>query len=266
MGIVRRILVTLVAVLTVAFIGICWVAPVAMSFYSSSKAIPVTRVLPADLKDNLISQAEGTKLSYLGYDFEVPWSDLDESRTELFPKDKPNKTMARFHFRSGLQLLVFTGPPHSFYDQYTKEIKMVPAGFVAAFGSGATTSDYEFMKQVLEFSPDRIPHWTTTPAIQSRVAVLLLTKSIIPTKFAQTGIFNLRNGAYEGFQEGNPKDPRTSKDGLFLSLYSSDGSVEIMISEKDYKASGGVTQAEINRIVQSLHRTEPKAIASSTNP
>ena len=99
MGIVRRILVILV-VLTIAFIGIYWVTPVSMSFHSSSKATPVTRVLPADLKDNSISQAEGTELSYLGYDFEVPWSDLDKSKTELFPKDKPYKTMARFHFRS----------------------------------------------------------------------------------------------------------------------------------------------------------------------
>jgi|SRR5579872_181893 len=264
MGIVRRILVTFAAVLTIAFIGIYWVTPVAMSFYSSSKAIPVTRVLPADLKDNSISQAEGTKLSFLGYDFEVPWSDLEESKTELFPKDKPDKTMGRFHFRSGLQLLVFTGPPHSFYDQFTQEIKMVPAGFVAAFGSGATTSDYEFMKRVFEFSPNKVPHWTATPATQSRVTVLLLAKSIIPTKCAQTGIFNLHNAAYEGFQQGNTSAPQTSKDGLFLSLYSSDGGIEIMISEKDYKASGGVTQPEINRIVQSLHRTKAKVL-SATN-
>jgi hypothetical protein len=55
-----------------------------------------------------------------------------------------------------------------------------------------------------------------------------------------------------------------SKDGLLLSLYSNDGGIEIMISEKDYKSSGGVTQPEINRIVQSLHRAEPKAIAAST--
>ena len=120
------------------------------------------------------------------------------------------------------------------------------------------------MKRVFEFSPDKIPHWTTTPAIQSRVTVLLLAKSIIPTKFAQTGIFNLHNAAYQGFQQGNPNDPQTSKDGLFLSLYSSDGGIEMMIAEKDYKAPSGVTQPEINRIVQSLHRTEPRAIASST--
>jgi len=265
MRIARRILVILAVVLTVAFIAIYWMTPVAMSFYSSTKAIPVTRVLPADLKDNSISQAGGPNLSYLGYDFEVPWSDLDESKTEPFPKDKPDKTVARFHFRSGLQLLIFTGPPHSFYDQFTKEIKMVPAGFIAAFGTGATTSDYKFMKRVFEFSPDKIPHWTTTPAIQSRVTALLLAKSIIPTRSAQTGIFNLHSAAYEGFQQGNPNDPQTSKDGLFLSLYSSDGGIEIMISEKDYKGSGAVTQPEINRIVQSIHRTEPKAVAASTN-
>jgi hypothetical protein len=264
MGIVRRILITLVVTLAVVFTGMYWIVPVAMSFYSASKANPVTRVLPVDLRDVSVSQAGGTKLSYLGYDFEVPWSDLDESKTEVFPKDKPNKTVARFHFRSGLQLVVFAVPPHFFYDQYTKEIKMEPTGFASAFGSQATTSDYEFVKRVFEFSPDEIPHWTTTPRIQSRVTALLLTKSIIPTKFAQTGIFNLHNAAYKGFQQGNPNDQRTSKDGLLLSLYSDDGGVEIMISERDYKASC-VTQPEINRIVQSFHRTEPRAIAASAN-
>ena len=50
MRIARRILVILAVVLTVAFIAIYWMTPVAMSFYSSTEAIPVTRVLPADLR------------------------------------------------------------------------------------------------------------------------------------------------------------------------------------------------------------------------
>jgi len=258
MKILRRILIALAVTLTIGFIAIYWIAPVTLSFYSSKKAVPVTRILPTDLTDTSISKAAGTKLSIGGYDFEVPWTDLDDSKTELFPKNKPEKTMARFRFRSGLDLAVFSAPPHSFYDQFTKEVKMSPEAFAAAFGSRASTSDYEFVKQVFEFSPDTIPHWTTTSAVQSRVMVLLLTKSIVPIKSAQTGIFNLRNARYEGFQQGNPHDSKTSKDGLLLSLYSDDGDIEILIAEKDYTTLGGVTQSEINRIVQTLHRTDPK--------
>lgn len=265
MIILRRILVTLVVCLTVAFVAIYWVAPVAFSFYTSRKAIPLTRVLPTDLGDTSISQATGTKLSIGDYHFDVPWADLDESKTELFPTGKPEKTMARFRFHSGLQLVVFICPPHSFYDQFTKEIKMSPEGFAAVFGGRARTSDYEFMRRVLTFSPDRIPHWTTTPGIQSRVMVLLLAKSIMPVRSAETGIFNLCGASYKGFQQGNPNDPRTSKDGMLLSLYSDEGAIEILIAEKNYVKAGGVTQPEVNRIVQSLHRIAPKVVASSAN-
>lgn len=55
-------------------------------------------------------------------------------------------------------------------------------------------------------------------------------------------------------------DPQTDKYGLFLSLslYSDDGVIEIFIAEKDYTKTSRVTQPEINRIVQSLHRIEAK--------
>lgn len=260
----RRILIALTAISALSFIGIYWIAPVALSFYDSKTALAITRITPAALRDNFASQTPGTTLSYLGCNFDVPWTDFDEAKTELFPKNKPEKTMARLRFRSGLQLAVFSGPPHSFYDQFTKEIKMSPQAFAAVFGARSATSDYEFMKRVLEFSPDSIPHWTTTSVVQSREQVLLLAKSIIPSSAAQTGIFNIQTPGYKGFQQGNPDDPHTAKFGIVLSLYSDDGGIEILIAEKDYTTPGGVTQPEINRIVQSLHKTEAKVV-SATN-
>jgi len=43
------------------------------------------------LKDTSVSEAPGTKLSYFGYEFEVPWSDLDESQTKLYPAESLRK-------------------------------------------------------------------------------------------------------------------------------------------------------------------------------
>src|SRR5579863_3989169 len=157
MRIARRILITIAVTLTVLFIGIYWVAPVALSLYSSRKALPITRVVPTQLSDGSVSQAAGAKLSYLAYEFDVPWSDLDESRTTLYPKDKPVKSMARLYFRSGLQLIVVASPPHSMADQMMKtDFKMSPQAFSAVFGQQAADSDYEFMKRVFEFSPDKM--------------------------------------------------------------------------------------------------------------
>jgi hypothetical protein len=260
MRIARRILITVAVTLTVVLIGIYWIAPVALSLYSSKKAPAITRVVPTDLKDRSVSQAVGANLSYLGYEFDVPWNDLNESKTELYPKDKPDKSMARLYFRSGLQLIVFTAPPHSMADQLTKtDFKMSPQAFAAVFGQPAAGSDYEFMKRVFEFSPDRMHPWAVSTTVASREEVLLLTKSIVPSKPAETGIFNVRNASYQGFQQGNPE---VRPDTLLLDLYSANGGFEILFVQKNYANSHGVTQPEINRIVQSLRRAAPTEVAN----
>lgn len=261
MRLVRRILITVVITVAFLFIGIYWISPVALSLYSSRKALPITRVVPSDLKNQSVSQTAGAKLSFLGYEFDVPWNDLDESKTELYPKDKPDKRMARLYFRSGLQLVVIIGPPHSMADEMTKtDIKMPPQAFAAVFGQPAADSDYEFMKRVFEFSPDKMHPWAFSTVIASREQVLLLTKTIVPSKPAETGIFYVNNGSYKGFQQGNPE---TRQDTLLLDLYSAAGSVEILFVQKNYTNRQGVTQPEINRIVQSLRKAVPTEVASS---
>jgi hypothetical protein len=39
-----------------------------------------------------------------------------------------------------------------------------------------------------------------------------------------------------------------------VDLYSDEGGLELIFSEKNYNVSAGVTQPEINRIIQSLHK------------
>ncbi|MGA2233664.1 MAG: hypothetical protein ABSH22_22380 [Tepidisphaeraceae bacterium] len=208
-----------------------------------------------------MSEAVGAKLSYLGYEFDVPWSDLDESKTELYPKDKLDKRWARLYFRSGLQLIIFTAPPRSMADQLMNtDLKMSPQAFAAVFGQPAAGSDYEFMKRVFEFSPNRMHPWALSTTVASREEVLLLVKSIVPSKPAETGIFNVRNASYQGFQQG---DPEVRQDTLLLDLYSANGGFEILFAQRNYKNSRGVTQPEINRIVQSLRTATPTEVANS---
>ena len=110
MELLRRIFTTIVVTVAIILGCIYWVAP-ALSFYAAKKAPPVAKIVPSDLTDTSVSQAPGTRLSYFGYEFEVPWSDLDDSKTKLYPKDKPQKNMAELTFHSGLRMLVSAGPP-----------------------------------------------------------------------------------------------------------------------------------------------------------
>lgn len=256
MRLLRSILVTVVATLLVVFACLYWMAPIALSFYATRKAPAVARVVPANLKDVSISRSPGTELSYFGYNFEVPWADLDETKTKLYPDDKAEKNKVVLDFRSGLRMAVTALPEREFASGFITGdigIKVSPAAFEVAFGHEAASSDYAFTKRVFEFTPDKMHHWTLQPGILALEESLLVLKSMMPSKAAETGIFNVSSAGYRGFQQG---DPRIRQDRLLVCLYSysNDGGIDIGFFQKNYASSAGVTQPEINRIIQSLHR------------
>jgi len=260
MRLLRRILVTVALTFAAIFVGVYWVAPIALSFYAASKALPVARIVPTELNDHSVSLAPGTKLSYLGYEFEVPWNDLDESKTERYPKNKPDKSMAVLPFRSGLRLRLTSAPPRVFGNQFAADFKVPPQKLEAIFGHGSASSDYVFVKSVYTFTPDKMHFWSLSTGLHYREDMLLMIKSIMPAKAAETGIFYVQNEDYKGFQQG---DPRTRPEHMEVDLYSDDGGVEFNFALKDYHDPAGLTQPEINRIVQSLHRAPPSEVAVS---
>src|SRR5262249_39463413 len=154
--------VTVAIILGAGLLAVEWIAPVALSYYGAKKAPAVARVVPTELKDHTVSQAPGAKLKYVGYEFEVPWDDLDETKTKSYPKDKPNRVV--LEFRSGLRLLVTAVPAREMVSSLPAELKTSPQAVEATFGSEAMRSDYSFVKALYEFSPDGMHHW----AISSR--------------------------------------------------------------------------------------------------
>lgn len=116
MSLPRRILTTVAITLGVIALGAFYVAPVALSFDAARKAPPAARVVPTNLKDLSVSQVPGTKVSYVGYEFEIPWTDLDESQIRSVPKDHPE--MVALAFRSGLHLIVSASPPRMLPNEF----------------------------------------------------------------------------------------------------------------------------------------------------
>jgi hypothetical protein len=255
----RRILITVVVTFAVIIVGAYWVAPVALSFYAARKVPPVARIVPTELKDKSVSQAPGIKLSYFGYEFEIPWNDLDVTQTKLYPKDKPEKTRGDFYFHSGLRLVVKALPAHIWLNDSDRGTQGVVRTVAALFGQEAVRSDYSFEKAVYEFTPSKMHYWALSPRVHYSEQGVLVAKSIMPVKAAETGIFNVQNNSYKGFQQGNPQ---VRPELILIDLYSEDGGVEMMFSQKDYKNSAGVTQAEINRIVQTLRKAPPNEAAT----
>ena len=118
----RRILVTFILSCVFGFVGAYWIVPVAVSFYSANKLPATAKVVPTDLQDHSVSQAPGTRLSYVGYDFEVPWTDLDNAKTTLYPKDKSEKNEVILTFRSGLRLAVTAVPAKEFAHEFASDL------------------------------------------------------------------------------------------------------------------------------------------------
>lgn len=256
----RRILITVAVTFAVILACVFYVAPVALSFYATGKAVPVTRVVPTELGDRTISQAPGMRLSYVGFDFEVPWNDLDDSKTQLYPKNKPEKTRAILVFRSGLEIMVTSLHPREFADMWEKNFKTPGRNIDAIFGAGSANSDYIFMKNVWAFTPDKMHHWSLTPPIYARETVLLLAKSLMPSRGARSGIFNVRTGDYIGFQQGNLE---VARDGALVTLFANNGGVEFLFAADHYNNPVGLTQPEINRVVQTLRKTAAREETSS---
>ncbi|HWW15238.1 MAG TPA: hypothetical protein VN310_11300 [Candidatus Dormibacteraeota bacterium] len=248
MKIARRILVTSAITLAVIFVGVQWVLPVVLSFDAARNSPPITRIVPTDLKDTSTSEAPGKTLSYFGYEFEVPWSDLDENQTLLYPTDKPEKCRADLRFRSGLRLIVTAIPAGEWTNELATQFKVPRQSIESSFEA---KSDYGFLKNLYEFTPGKMHYWALSPRIHYREHLLLTIKTAALPPSTGTGIFNLLNQSYKGFQEGNPQ---VRQDGIDVRLFSDQGSVEMIFSQKNYKNSAGVTQPEINRIVQSLRK------------
>lgn len=220
-------------------------------------------VVPTELPDHSVSQAAGLHLSYVGYDFEVPWSDLDDTQTKLYPQNRAEKNEAILTFRSGLRVMIAAVPARQFVRDFSNDFSTGPHLVNTSFERGGVASDYVVASNIYNFSPATMHYWSLSPQVHYREDAMLSMKSMLPGP-AEHGIFNIQNAGYRGFQQGNPQ---VRQNALVLNLYSDDGSVQIKFSQKDYHNPSGVTQAEINRVIQSLQRRavleNPTAIAQS---
>ena len=248
----RALVIGVVTVAAIA-IGVYWAGPVGLSIWTARKVPNRARLVPRDLEDVSISQATGSKLSYFGYEFEVPWNDIDPAQTKLYPKLNP--TRVELTFRSGLQLAVTAIPAKELVSGIASAVHSSPQLFESLvgleFGPDATRSDYDFTRKLYEFTPEKMNRWAISPSVHYRESMLLTIKSTSLLWSADSGIFNIHNQDYKGFQQGSTQ---ARPNGIVVDLYSDDDGIEFIFNQRDYQDRPGVSQAEINRVVQSVHK------------
>lgn len=209
--------------------------------------MPIVKRTPTELPDQSIAQASVRKLNYFGYEFEVPW-EIDEA------KSKQVGQMQLVAFRSGNALLVSRMAPKEFVKDFLSTGKADPAGLRNLYGEGVLQSDYSLKQQILEATPERVGLLTPrNEAVES--AMLLLIKGIMMPSGAESGIYQIRAGDFRGFQFG---DPRSRPKSIDLEIYNQDGGLGFIFTQRQTTSDPAITQAQINRIIQSLQRLPNK--------
>lgn len=218
-----------------------------------ARKMPVVKKVPVEPSDSSVSHAPGKKLSYFGYEFEVPWADIDEAKSRTIGENK-----AIIAFRSGNVLSVWSGPPHEFVNMVLSTGKIDLNSFRQLYGDEALQSDYAFHHVVLAATPDKITPFISTKDAVSQ-AMLIVMKGISAPRGADSGIFAVKAGEFRGFQYGRP--PNASN--LNVELFADSGSLDFIFGQK---ANGPtvISQADINRILQTLHKASADTVAATS--
>lgn len=223
--------------------------------WNTARKMPVVRITPTELPDSSVSRTIGRKLSYFGYEFEVPWDDIDESKSRVVGGNR-----AIICFRSGNVLSVWSGSPHEFVATALSSGKIDREIFRQMYGDAALQSDYAFHRIMLEATPNKI-----TPFVPKRQAVsesvLMLMKAISAPRCADSGIFAVRAGEFKGFQYGRPQNAASY---LNVDLYSDSGSLDFIFGHKN-DAAAPLTQGDVNRILQTLHKVSGETLLSESS-
>lgn len=205
--------------------------------------LPDVSQIPTPLRDFAVSKEIHPKSSCSGFDYELPWDDVDTAR------NKKVGTICVTTFRSGNVFWFSTFPANDFVNGLQNEMHMTPEQFRTCVGEHASASDYAFMEQMLNARPSEVSVTASPNAADFFMWLLFVKAMAMPP--ADSGIYAIRLHDFKGFQSENRKAPRFQIED---DLYSDSGGINVILFLKDRQSAASITQPQINRILDSIHR------------
>lgn len=221
-----------------------WFFGLPLEAYYWARRVPVLRQTPVPIRDSSFTASAGRKLDFCGCAFDVPWGDLNDAKT----RTGGNSTI--LYFDSGLVALLKCEPPREFVEGVLSSINVSPADFKRAFGQAPVESDYALTRLIMETTPMSF----RTPQRQQGPLMSLLVLKAMATPPADSGMFAVHTGEFDGFQY---QDPQARPDRVTISLFADDRGVWFQFFLKYHGAAPKVSQADINRIVRTIHKVAP---------
>ncbi|HEY3929309.1 MAG TPA: hypothetical protein VGL89_13125 [Candidatus Koribacter sp.] len=212
-----------------------------------ARKVAVVKLLPALLPDSTVDGRPSQTRTALGYQFEIPFADVDESQTKL----TDHSFVMKSHGHEWAFGVLAGGPKQDVKDM---ESMSGHHGRVAAgmFGD-ALQSDYVLRERIYGATPSRV-----SPFMSDRVAageyMILVIKGVMLPSEAQSGFYEVSSATLKGFQFGNPAVAKQ----LNIELFDDQGSVSFMIGQQAENGKMPLTQAQINRLIQSVRRDSAK--------
>lgn len=245
----RRFVVRIAAaMLTIAVTvaALAWYFGLALEARYWGWRVPELRLTPISVQDSAFTESPGRQVTFCGSAFDLPWSDLDEART----RTGANTTI--LYFDSGLKVVLKCLPPREFVEAVLSSIKVSPTSFRQAFGESAVRSDYAMWRLILETTPDAMTLRTPRRRQGAIMAMLVLKAMAKPP--ADSGIFAIHSDEFDGFQY---QDPRARPKSVLMDLFAQDRGLEFVLLSSEKDASPHLSQADINRIVRTVHKVGP---------
>jgi hypothetical protein len=205
---------------------------------------PAVYRAPTELVDSSISPAPGRTLTCFGYEFDVPWDDLNESKMKQIGR------MQMIPFRSGNALLFSRMPPKEFVRTFLSSTKADPENVRKFWGADALESDYALHRLILETTPGQFT-LLSHREVAARGAMLLLSKGIMMPGGGDSGIFRVRTERFQGFQFG---DPQSRPKSLSVEMFSDDVGLSFIFAQREDGIAPAITQAEINRVLRTARK------------
>jgi hypothetical protein len=204
---------------------------------------PEMWVVPKPLLDISLATAKGRKLSYFGYEFEVPWTEVKQERKF--------QSVAVLNFSSGafVSILNPTGSPGEL-QILTQEAAKRGRDVKAVFGEDATRSNYALRSKILNLTPRDLSLLSSRQEMVSDSLFLILKSAW--TKRIRGGLYSFQTEWLHGFQEGSPAEDKAV---LIEAWDTNDHKVELFVGSEP--SAPKLSQAELNRILFSLHPIPP---------
>jgi len=207
--------------------------------HQAAKRQPELNVFPRQIRDESIYDGRVSKYAAWGYEFELPWSDVQSTADA--------HGVHIIEFRSGVRTSMST-PNGVSGQEARKEADSRERSLRELLGAQTTTPNYDQYRAALYADPNAPFTFSLRQARRNSFGLLLKAMYLPRFDAMRGGVFWLQSGKYRGFQFGDPVRDAVTKVVLFDN---EDKKIEFCFSKKN-GTSSILSQAEINRLIQSL--------------